>query len=193
LIAKRLESHRLFLEPLRVEHAQEMVAVLDDQTLHTFTGGEPDTADELRRRYQRQVVGRSSDGTETWLNWVLRRCDNGAAVGLVQATVTGPADQLQAEVAWVVGTAQQHQGFAREAARVVVDWLREQGAAVIVAHVHPDHRAFGCANTPNASRGSIGRTLAVPPIRPPVHADRTRVSRPRAAADHRRNLASRRA
>ncbi len=141
LTAPRLEGQRLVLEPLRVEHAAEMVVVLDDEALHAFTGGKPDTVDELRRRYERQAVGHSPDGTQTWLNWVLRRRDDDTAIGFVQGTVTGSADQLQAEVAWVIGTAQQHQGFAREAARLMVDWLREQGAAVIVAHIHPDHRA----------------------------------------------------
>jgi RimJ/RimL family protein N-acetyltransferase len=136
-----LESRRLILEPLRVEHAQEMAVTLDDQALHTFTGGEPATVDELRRLYERQVVGHSPDGTQSWLNWVLRRRDDAAPVGLMQATVTGPADRPEAEVAWVVGTAQQHQGFAREAAQLIVGWLREHGAAVIVAHIHPDHRA----------------------------------------------------
>jgi len=37
----RLEGDRLVLEPLRVEHAQEMAVVLDDMALHTFTSGEP--------------------------------------------------------------------------------------------------------------------------------------------------------
>jgi RimJ/RimL family protein N-acetyltransferase len=141
MIATRLEGKRLVLEPLRVEHAQEMVVILDDQALHTFTGGQPDTIDQLRRRFQRQVVGHSSDGSETWLNWVLRRGDDAVAVGFVQATVTGQADRLQAEVAWVISTAQQGRGLAKEAAGVMVDWLREQGVDVVVAHIHPDHRA----------------------------------------------------
>ena len=46
------------LEPLRVEHADEMVAVLDDPQLHTYIGGgAPATLDELTATYARQVVG----------------------------------------------------------------------------------------------------------------------------------------
>ncbi len=30
---------------------------------------------------------------------------------------------------------------ARDAAGAMVAWLREQGVATVVAHVHPDHRA----------------------------------------------------
>ena len=38
-----LSSERLVLEPLRVAHAAEMVAVLDDPQLHTYIGGAPAT------------------------------------------------------------------------------------------------------------------------------------------------------
>jgi len=136
-----LDSERLHLERLTVEHADEMVGVLDHPDLHTFIGGRPATPEELRARYEQLVVGHSRDGTERWHNWVIRRRDDGHAVGTVQATVTEQAGTSVAEVAWVIGTAQQRQGFAREAALAVVGWLREQGVRGIVAHVHPQHEA----------------------------------------------------
>ena len=37
----RLESERLVLEPLRVEHAEELAPLLDDPRLHEFIGGDP--------------------------------------------------------------------------------------------------------------------------------------------------------
>jgi RimJ/RimL family protein N-acetyltransferase len=136
-----LDSERLHLEPLEVEHADEMVAVLDDPDLHVFVGGQPATRDELRARYERLVVGHSRDGSERWMNWVIRRRDDGRAVGTVQATVAEQDRTLSAEIAWVIGTAQQRQGFAREAALAMVAWLREHGVTSIVAHVHPQHEA----------------------------------------------------
>ncbi|HEX6920146.1 MAG TPA: GNAT family N-acetyltransferase, partial [Actinomycetes bacterium] len=36
-----LGTRRLTLEPLRVEHADELAPVLDDRGLHTYTGGAP--------------------------------------------------------------------------------------------------------------------------------------------------------
>lgn len=39
--AERLETERLILEPLRIEHAEEMVLVLGDRRLYAYTGGEP--------------------------------------------------------------------------------------------------------------------------------------------------------
>ena len=139
--APPLAGRRLDLEPLRVGDAEELAPLLDDVGLHAFTGGAPATVAELRDRYRRQVPGRSPDGSQRWLNWVLRRREDGQAVGTVQATVADDHEGLAAEVAWVVATPHQGRGYAREAAGSVVAWLRGQGVATIVAHVHPDHRA----------------------------------------------------
>jgi RimJ/RimL family protein N-acetyltransferase len=116
-----------------------MVGVLADPVLYAFTGGTPPSAAELRDRYERQAAGRSPDGTEAWLNWILRRRPTGEAIGYVQATVTDGG--TRAEVAWVVGVAWQGRGYAREAAAALVAWLERHGVATITAHVHPDHAA----------------------------------------------------
>jgi RimJ/RimL family protein N-acetyltransferase len=112
--------------------------VLNDEALHTFTGGEPETEAELRRRYARQAAGQSPDGSAGWLNWVLRERATRAPVGTVQATIAGDGT---AALAWVVGTEHQGQGLATEAAQAVMAWLREQGIARFAAHIHPDHAA----------------------------------------------------
>lgn len=128
---------RLDAEPLRVAHAEEMAAVLDDPGLHTFTGGAPESAEELRARYARQTAG-SPDPDERWWNWVLRVRGEGRLAGYVQATVRGSG----AEIAWVTGAEWQGRGYAKEAARGLVAHL-VGGVAVrtVVAHVHPEHAA----------------------------------------------------
>jgi RimJ/RimL family protein N-acetyltransferase len=140
--AQPLTTARLALEPLRAEHAQEMAPLLDDPALHGYTGGRPDTAEELRERYARQAAGRSPDGSARWCNWIVRRRDTGDAVGTVQATITDDDRHGSvAEVAWVVASAHQRQGYAREATAAMVAWLRAGGVGLVVAHVHPEHRA----------------------------------------------------
>lgn len=139
--AQPLESERLELEPLRAEHADEMAPLLDDPRLHAFIGGNPPTAAELRSRYERQAAGRSPDGSQRWLNWIVRRREDTQAVGAVQATVSEREGRLTAEVAWVTGTPQQRRGYAREAAQVMVAWLERQGVEAVIAHVHPRHQA----------------------------------------------------
>jgi len=128
---------RLILEPLRPEHAAEMVAVLSDPALYEFTGGEPPTLDELRARYERQAVGHSPDGSAEWLNWIVRTTDDGQAVGFVQATVVGG----NADLAWLIGTTWQGRAYATEAAREMLAVLAQRGIGHFTAHIRADHQA----------------------------------------------------
>ncbi|MEE4546606.1 GNAT family N-acetyltransferase [Streptomyces sp. V4-01] len=152
LAAQAIGTGRLDLLPLRVEHAEEMAAVLGDPALHTFIGGAPDTPRSLRSRYERMTAG-SPDPDVTWLNWVIRVRAAACLAGTVQATVSPSAPApggsrgsdatpgAVAEIAWVVGTPWQGRGIATEAARGLVDWLAGQPVSTVTAHVHPDHRA----------------------------------------------------
>jgi RimJ/RimL family protein N-acetyltransferase len=119
-----------------------MIDVLGDERLHRFVGGHPLTARELHARYARLAAG-SSDPTVEWRNWIVRRRDDGRAIGTLQATITtSPAAGVaEASVAWVVGVPWQGQGFASEATTALVGWLRAHGVAGITAHIRPDHRA----------------------------------------------------
>jgi RimJ/RimL family protein N-acetyltransferase len=130
-------SQRLAMSPLRVEDADEMFAVLDDPALHEFIGGQPATLEELGVRYAELVAG-SGLPSEEWFNWIVRRRTDAVAIGYVQATVTS---EQHAEIAWVIGTPWQRNGYATEAARAMVDWLTERGVGEIVASIHPDHVA----------------------------------------------------
>jgi len=157
-----VNGERVCLEPLRVEQADELAPVLDDPLLHTFIGGEPADVDQLRARYRRQVVGRSADGAQRWLNWLVRRRKDAQALGTVQATVSETEDELTAEVAWMIGTAHQGQGYARQAAALMARWLRNQGVDTLIAHVHPQHdasmavaRAIGLAPTATIIEGEV--------------------------------------
>lgn len=162
-----ITTARLTLLPLRVEHAEEMAAVLADPALHTFIGGAPSTPEALRARYERLVAG-SPDPTVSWHNWVLRLTEEDCLAGTVQATVSGPE---HAEIAWVVGTPWQGRGLASEAARGLVERLRRQGIRTITAHVHPDHhasatvaRAAGLSPTEEKQDGEIRWRLTAPPL-----------------------------
>lgn len=138
-----IRTARLDLLPLRVDHAEEMSAVLSDPALHTFIGGTPLTAEQLRERYERLVAG-SPDPAVSWLNWVLRRHMDDTLIGTVQATITA---RHSAEIAWIIGTPWQGQGLASEAARGLVTWLVRQYVRTITAHIHPDHTASAAVAT----------------------------------------------
>ncbi|MGH3224949.1 MAG: GNAT family N-acetyltransferase [Streptosporangiaceae bacterium] len=119
-------TERLDLEPLAVAHAAELAPLLDDPSLHEFTGGAPLSPAALAARYARLAARRSPDGDQMWGNWVMRVRATGAPAGIVQATLPagGPAAG-PAEVAWVVVRAAQGRGYAKEAARSLVTMLQE--------------------------------------------------------------------
>lgn len=87
-------TERLALLPLLAGHAEEMAVVLADPALHTFIGGAPETADELRARFARMAAGSPEPGV-SWCNWAIRLRAEGHLVGTVQATVgTGRSEGL---------------------------------------------------------------------------------------------------
>ena len=131
-----MNTERLTLLPLRAEHADELVGVLDDPALHAFIGGAPETLAQLRERYARWAAG-SPDPAVYWGNWAIRLEGEGCLAGTVQATIEG----ARAEIAWVVGTGWQGRGIATEAARGLVARLIEEGVPTVIAHVHPDNVA----------------------------------------------------
>jgi RimJ/RimL family protein N-acetyltransferase len=166
--AEQIESPRLRLEPLRVGHAEEIAPLLDDDRLHEFIGGRPDSAAERRARYTRLAEGRSPDGVHGWLNWIVRDRDTDTILGTVQATVSGGSQT--AAVAWVIGSAHQGNGYAKEAAQAMVGWLREHGVERLAARIHPQHRAsigvarsLGLSPTDTIIDGEVEWSSAAPP------------------------------
>jgi RimJ/RimL family protein N-acetyltransferase len=159
-----ITTRRLVLTRLAAADAAAMVAVLADEKLYEFIGGQPPGLAELRDRYLRLAAGSARPG-EAWLNWIVRERETRQPVGTVQATIqltaqpraracgqpaaragppTAAAEAGQAWtawVAWVIGAAWQGRGYASESATALVDWLRGQGVTTINAAIHPAHVA----------------------------------------------------
>lgn len=137
MVIETVETKRLVLTPITVEDAVEMSSVLGDPGLHAFTGGVPDTAEQLAARYTRWVAGPSKPG-QTWLNLVVRERTSGCAVGYVQATI----NPQWTDIAWVIGTRWQRRGYATEATRAMVDSLsRVFHVQTFRALIRGDHAA----------------------------------------------------
>lgn len=132
-----IRTQRLVLTPLKVEDAAEMVTVLGDESLYEYTGGTPPDEATLRERYQGQTAGPSEAG-EQWFNWIVRLAGDAQPIGFVQATLT----RREADVAWLIGSGWQRRGYATEASRAMLGWLREViGVAEVTADIHPLHTA----------------------------------------------------
>lgn len=143
--ADPLSSPRFLLEPITEHsaagHAAEMTPVLAPPELYAFTGGTAPGEQELRARFARQGRGHSPAGDAGWLNWIIRSREDRAAIGYVQATLSGDPAQPEVEIAWLVSPSRQGAGVATEAAAAVLEWLRGAAPRSIRAHIHPEHTA----------------------------------------------------
>jgi RimJ/RimL family protein N-acetyltransferase len=74
------------LEPQTAAHAPEMYSVLADPAIYEFENEPPRSLEQLSIRFAKLETRASPDGTEQWLNWVIRLPD-GQLAGYVQATV----------------------------------------------------------------------------------------------------------
>jgi RimJ/RimL family protein N-acetyltransferase len=137
--ALTLTTAHLILEPSTARDASELFDVLNDTRLYTYTGGAPQTLEDLRTRYLRLETQRSPDGSEAWLNWTIRLQATRRAIGTLQATVTSEGI---ATVAWVIGYEWQHRGYATESAHALIGWLMSLDTLLEVrAFIHPQHEA----------------------------------------------------
>ena len=131
LSEKIIRTDRLILTPLKVAHASAMFEGLLDPGSYAFLPDVPLTdVAALAARYERLERGRSPDGREIWLNWVIGFVDVPELGGYVQFTVQPYA--RRALVAYFVFAAHRQQGIAREA---VAAALAEVIAHFPLAHV----------------------------------------------------------
>ena len=127
---RTLASTRTTLEPQLASHAGEMFALLQDPRIYEYENEPPASQAWLRERYARLETRCSGDGTEHWLNWIVRIA-SGEAIGYVQASVEPGG---RAFVAYVLASRWWGQGLAQEAVHAMMDELRDAyGAKRFVA------------------------------------------------------------
>ena len=85
-LMRTLHSPHCTLEPQVVAHADEMFVVLCDPAIYEFEGVPPPSLERLADGFARRQSRRSPDGSQQWLNWVVR-LPTGELTGYVQATL----------------------------------------------------------------------------------------------------------
>jgi [ribosomal protein S5]-alanine N-acetyltransferase len=127
---KTLRAASLVLEPQVAKHAAEMFVVLSDPAIYEFENSPPESIDWLERRFAKLEARTSPDGTERWLNWVVR-LPTGELAGYVQATVTPDAT---AHIAYELASKFWRQGIGSKAVRAMLGELAgTYGARTCVA------------------------------------------------------------
>jgi RimJ/RimL family protein N-acetyltransferase len=114
-----IETGRLTLEPQVAAHAEEMFVVLGDPAIYEYENEPPPSVEWLRERYTRLESRHSADGTEQWLNWVVRLPSSGL-IGYVQASVHPGS---RAAIAYELASRFWGRGLAREAVEAMISEL----------------------------------------------------------------------
>ena len=116
-----LKTERLTLEPIVVEHALEMLPVLNQVELHRYIPSDPFKLDQLQKRYKLWEQRISKEKDEVWLNWAARENHSGELIGHFQAGVRMDSDSY---IAYIVNSKYQRQGYANEALVEIINFLK---------------------------------------------------------------------
>jgi RimJ/RimL family protein N-acetyltransferase len=119
---RTIDADVVTLEPQTVQHADEMFAVLRDPAIYEYENQPPASVEWLRARFEKLESRRSADGTEQWLNWVVRLAGAGL-IGYVQATVRADGS---AAIAYELSSAHWGRGLARRATEAMLGELVER-------------------------------------------------------------------
>lgn len=118
---RTISTERVVLEPQSAAHAQEMFEVLSDPAIYEHENAPPESLEWLRERYEKLETRRSADGTQHWLNWVIR-VPTSELIGYVQATVHPDG---RAAIAYELGSRWWGRGLAAAAVRAMIPVLVE--------------------------------------------------------------------
>jgi RimJ/RimL family protein N-acetyltransferase len=138
---RALRASSFLLEPQVAAHAPEMFAVLGDPAIYEFENEPPQSLEWLAARYAKLESRQSPDGTQAWLNWVIRLA-SGRLAGYVQATVLRDGVAL---VAYELASAYWRQGIGSTAVAAMLEELRLRYAAKLFVAVLKarNHRSSG--------------------------------------------------
>jgi len=114
-----IRATKCILEPQVAAHAREMFAVLSDEAIYEFENEPPQSETWLSERYAQLESRESADGTQLWLNWVVRLA-SGELAGYVQATVLQSGTAL---VAYELGSRFWRKGIGSSAVSAMLDEL----------------------------------------------------------------------
>jgi RimJ/RimL family protein N-acetyltransferase len=131
------QTSRLRITPLRPDHAGELFAALDHEAVGRYVGGpEAESVEALRARIVRVSAGPPPDRPdERWWNFLVRRADDGAVVGRVEATTYGD----WGEIAYLFDPRTWGNGYATEATAWLLQFLTEQEVTQAWAAVMPEN------------------------------------------------------
>lgn len=126
-------TQRLWFDPVTAAHADEVFPVVSDPRIYTYLPEQPPSSvDALRKRYEFLSRRKSPDGTEIWLNWILRLRETNDPIGFYQATVRAAS----CSIAYGIHPKHWRRGYATEASHTIITHLFETyGVASVTTEI----------------------------------------------------------
>ncbi len=118
-----LETSRMALEPIEVDHAPEMCELFSDKELHKFVPFEALSLEDQVSRCSRWAKRRSPEGDEVWLNWAGRERESQKVIAHFQVGIKFDGT---ASIGYLVARNFQRQGFASEAISILFAYLNSE-------------------------------------------------------------------
>lgn len=118
-----IQTERLSLVPVESFHARNLWKIYNDEALHTYVPFEATAFEDHADRFARWATRISPSGDEIWLNWLVKGKESGIFVGHIQA---GVKEDETAYIGYVISKSQQRQGFATEALRAAIEFMKSR-------------------------------------------------------------------
>jgi ribosomal-protein-alanine N-acetyltransferase len=138
---RAVEAGVLTLEPQIAAHAPEMFTILSDPAIYVYENQPPASLEWLRTRFAKLETRLSADGSEQWLNWVIR-LRTSELIGYVQATIHADG---RAAIAYELSSAYWGRGLGRRAVKAMIAELvrhydvRSLSAVLVHGNVRSRH------------------------------------------------------
>ena len=121
---KKLDINNLELFPIKRAHAELLFEPLQDEKIYTyFPEDAPESLEKLQKRYEYLQKGKSPDGDEYWLNWVVFTKQDKIPVGVVQATVK---PNEEASIAYIIFPDYWSNGYGKNATKAIIDYIFDE-------------------------------------------------------------------
>ena len=128
-----LLTPRLELRRTRIDDAAAMFDALSDPAMYAFIPrNAPTSVADVEARFARVMQETATDRAERWLNWTVWLRENGAAIGMTEATVSASG---KVSIGYLFDPRIWRRGYGREAVAAMVSHLTAQGATEIEATI----------------------------------------------------------